>query len=184
MKKSIPEESYTLHRLLGYKGNSIKFKHNGDNPLPYDVVIVDEASMVDLAMMSKLVDALGEDTKLILLGDKDQLASVESGAVLADLMKSLPDNTVTLKKSYRFDSAIKKLAGAVNQNKAAEVWQILQDETYENLRVEEKFQANWLLDGYSAYVDVIGESNSDELKDLFSTFFSFQILCATRKGTH
>lgn len=78
----------TLHKLLGYKPNSIYFKHNEQNPLEYDVVIVDEASMIDVPMFSKLLNALKPGAKLILLGDKDQLASVEAGSLLGDLCKT------------------------------------------------------------------------------------------------
>jgi exodeoxyribonuclease V alpha subunit len=65
--------------------DSAFFRHNAENPLPFDAVVVDEASMVDLALMAKLVAAIPQSARLILLGDKDQLASVEAGAVLADL---------------------------------------------------------------------------------------------------
>jgi len=131
----IPEEVFTLHRLLGYLKGSCSFRHNRENPLPYDIVIVDEASMVSLPLMAKLVDALRQDTRLILLGDRDQLASVEAGAVLGDIcdtggihgfsadfaalatelcgdtlpvqenLSSLGDAVVLLKKSYRFSSS-------------------------------------------------------------------------------
>jgi len=80
-----PIEAYTLHRLLGSIPGSTRFRYNQDNPLPYDVVVVDEASMIDLPLMAKLVTALAVDTRLILLGDKDQLSSVEPGAVFGDL---------------------------------------------------------------------------------------------------
>ena len=131
----IPEEVFTLHRLLGYLKGSCSFRHHGENPLPYDIVIVDEASMVSLPLMAKLVDALRRDTRLILLGDRDQLASVEAGAVLGDICNTgavhgfspefaalaaeiggdllpvqaengpLGDAVVLLKKSYRFSSS-------------------------------------------------------------------------------
>ncbi len=124
-------EGKTIHRLLGYRKNSPYFRHNNENPLEADIVIVDEASMIDLALFSKLVDALPSNARLILLGDKDQLASVEAGSVLGDIcsgsvnrfsedfvkkyldctgekvtVSSLPgtlaDAVVELKKSYRF----------------------------------------------------------------------------------
>ena len=85
IKDRIPEEVCTIHRLLGSNGNSGKFNFSQDNQLPFDVVIVDEASMVALPLMAKLVVALKKDSHLILLGDKDQLASVEAGAVLGDI---------------------------------------------------------------------------------------------------
>ncbi len=82
---AIPENASTLHRLLGSKPDSVYFRHYRDNPLPADVVVVDEASMIDLALMAKLTDALPSCARLILLGDKDQLDAVEAGAVFGDI---------------------------------------------------------------------------------------------------
>ncbi|UGT66763.1 exodeoxyribonuclease V subunit alpha [Nocardia gipuzkoensis] len=84
----LPELSAaTLHRLLGWqRGRSTRFKHHEFNRLPYDVIVVDETSMVSLTMMSRLLAALRPDTRLVLVGDPDQLASVDAGAVLADLV--------------------------------------------------------------------------------------------------
>jgi exodeoxyribonuclease V alpha subunit len=76
----------TIHRLLGVSRSSrTRFRHDGKRPLPHDVVIVDEASMVSLPLMAKLVDAVRDDARLILLGDRDQLASVEAGAAFGDI---------------------------------------------------------------------------------------------------
>ncbi|ROO30486.1 exodeoxyribonuclease V subunit alpha [Salinisphaera orenii MK-B5] len=140
----IPQTARTLHRLLGLTGATTRARFNADNPLPYDVVIVDEASMVDLPMMAKLADAIRDDARLILLGDRYQLASVESGSVLAEICANagvnrftagqhaaagellaqpvqpadhaLADHVVTLQTSRRFnaDSTIGRLAAAVN----------------------------------------------------------------------
>ena len=85
VKLQIPADVSTIHRLLGAISGSVQFRHSAENPLPHDVVIVDEASMVALPLMAKLVTALRPDARLILLGDRDQLASVEAGAVLGDL---------------------------------------------------------------------------------------------------
>ena len=84
-KNRLPDAASTIHRLLGSIPDSAQFRHNAETPLPFDAVVVDEASMVDLALMAKLVAAIPASGRLILLGDKDQLASVEAGAVLADL---------------------------------------------------------------------------------------------------
>ncbi len=81
----IPRKASTLHRLLGSRPNTRLYQYNTNNPLVADIVIVDEASMIDLEMMAALVDALQENTQLILLGDKDQLSSVEPGYVLGNL---------------------------------------------------------------------------------------------------
>lgn len=83
----IPTEVTTLHRLLGAVPNRRSFRHHRDNPLQLDVLVVDEASMVDLEMMAALLDALPEQAQLVLLGDKDQLSSVEAGSVLGDLCR-------------------------------------------------------------------------------------------------
>jgi len=80
----------TLHRLLGWlPGRGTRFRHDRENRLPYDVVVIDETSMVSLTMMARLLEALRPDARLILVGDPDQLASVEAGAVLADLVAGL-----------------------------------------------------------------------------------------------
>ena len=85
LRAAIPEQASTLHRLLGARSESPAVRHDARNPLAADVVVVDEASMVDLALMAKLVRALPREASLVLLGDRDQLASVEAGAVLGDL---------------------------------------------------------------------------------------------------
>ena len=75
----------TVHRLLGGRPGALRPRYNQSSPLPFDVVVIDEASMLDLAMASKLLDAMPPDARLILLGDAEQLASVETGAVFAEL---------------------------------------------------------------------------------------------------
>ena len=107
IKEAIPEEASTIHRLLGSIPGSPYFRHQKNNPLPVDVVVVDEASMVDLALLSKLVQALPTHARLILLGDKDQLASVEAGAVLGDICNTghAPGY------SRRFHMDLKKITG-------------------------------------------------------------------------
>jgi len=84
---AIPTEVITLHRLLGTRPNTRQFKQDAGNPLALDVLVVDEASMVDLEMMAGVLSALPEHARLILLGDKDQLASVEAGSVLGELCR-------------------------------------------------------------------------------------------------
>lgn len=82
------ESASTLHRLLGYIPNQVSFRHNAENPLPWDLVIVDESSMIDLGLMRRLFEAIPEQGRLILLGDPFQLASVETGSVLGDICQS------------------------------------------------------------------------------------------------
>jgi exodeoxyribonuclease V alpha subunit len=85
ISNAIPAQASTLHRLLGVIPDAGLYRHNKDNPLHLDVLVLDEASMIDLPMMAALLDALPAHARLILLGDKDQLASVEAGSVLGDI---------------------------------------------------------------------------------------------------
>ncbi len=85
LRQVIPKEVSTLHRLLGSRPDTRRFRHDRHNPLPLDVLVVDEASMVDVGMMAAMLEALPPRARLVLLGDKDQLASVEAGSVLGDL---------------------------------------------------------------------------------------------------
>ncbi|PID47035.1 MAG: exodeoxyribonuclease V subunit alpha [Proteobacteria bacterium] len=90
----IPEDTgLTIHRMLGTRQHSLQFRYNREKRLPHDVVIVDECSMIPVPLMSKLLDAVRDDARLILLGDKDQLASVEAGRCFGDLCDSSAINT-------------------------------------------------------------------------------------------
>lgn len=100
IKNLIPEQASTVHRLLGSLPRSPYFRYNKNNRLPVDLVIVDEASMIDLPLMAKLTAAIPDAVRLILLGDKDQLASVEAGAVLADICGELQGYSNDFQKSY------------------------------------------------------------------------------------
>ncbi|WP_411849295.1 exodeoxyribonuclease V subunit alpha [Stenotrophomonas sp. LGBM10] len=92
---AMPSTGTTLHRLLGVIPDSPRFRHHRDNPLPFDVVVVDEASMIDLPLMTKLVDAVASGTRLVLLGDPDQLPSVEAGDVLSAILRASGDGLGT-----------------------------------------------------------------------------------------
>ncbi len=107
IRKAIPEEASTIHRLLGTIPGSPYFRYNEANRLPLDALIVDEASMVDLPLMSKLVQAMPVQSRLVLLGDKDQLASVEAGAILADIC----DAGESLSFSRGFSEEVRFLSG-------------------------------------------------------------------------
>lgn len=161
-KARLPEAAQTLHRLLGLKPGSGRARHHAAAPLPLDVLVIDEGSMVDLALMDATLDALPTHARLILLGDPDQLASVEAGSVLTDLAEleswssdaaewlaaagstspssenpegPLADAVVRLTHSHRFDanSGIGALAVAVNRGDAAEACALLQYGKYADL---------------------------------------------------
>lgn len=158
IKAQLPERATTIHRLLGARRDATSFRFNRANPLPFDLVVIDEAGMVDLALMARLVDALIPVAKLILLGDKDQLASVEPGAVLGDIcagvaerainsvrnepavsaartepatiQPSLAECIVQLRKNYRFGphSQIYRLSCAINAGNATDTLKILREQ--------------------------------------------------------
>ncbi len=90
VRARIPDATATIHRLLGVRRDSTACRYGPEHPLPLDLLVVDEASMVDLALMARLVAALPDDARLVLLGDRDQLASVEAGAVLGDVCGPAP----------------------------------------------------------------------------------------------
>lgn len=153
---AIPKQAQTIHRLLGVIANQPNFRHHQDNQLQLDVILIDEFSMVDLPLMTRIIRALPARCKVILLGDADQLPSVAAGSVLADLApqrtsqysqyntdyitavcgENLPstkskqalDHVTFLVKSRRFDGqgAIGKLAYAVIAGDSDSSWQLLQ----------------------------------------------------------
>ena len=98
LRKRLPAEAHTLHRLLGVTPVAGRFRHHAGNPLAVDVLVVDEASMLDLALATRVLDALPPDARLILLGDKDQLAAVEAGAVFAELSSARVFSAHTLEQ--------------------------------------------------------------------------------------
>ena len=123
-------QATTLHRLLGSRPDtSVRFKHNRGNRLPHDVIVVDETSMVSLTMMARLLEAVRPDTRLILVGDPDQLASVEAGAVLADLVEGLTARhdvrVAALCTPHRFGESIGALAEAIRTGDADRVVELL-----------------------------------------------------------
>ncbi len=123
-------QAVTLHRLLGpRRDNGTRFRHHRGNRLPHEVVVVDESSMVSLTMMTRLVEAVRPDARLVLVGDPDQLASVEAGAVLGDLVGGLagadPSPVTRLATTHRFGADIGRLAAAVRGGTAHDVLAVL-----------------------------------------------------------
>ncbi len=194
VKLQIPATVSTIHRLLGAISGSVRFRHSAENPLPHDVVIIDEASMVDLPLMAKLVTALKPEARLILLGDRDQLASVEAGAVLGDLCGAGSkesyscDLLVVLKKNYRFlsNSGIGRLATALNAGNGAQALALLRDDTWSDIVWRDlpdvaslkKVLAPEIIDGYSHYLAAV------TAEEALSRFDAFRLLCALREGPY
>jgi exodeoxyribonuclease V alpha subunit len=137
----VATEATTIHRLLGtMPGSRSQFRHHGRHPLPHDVVIVDESSMISLPLMARLLDAVRPDARVVIVGDPDQLASVEAGSVLGDIASaaadqvlaqgsSLPRRVTTLRHSRRFPagSPIAHLADAVRRGDAEAALSVLVD---------------------------------------------------------
>ena len=127
----LPElTSSTLHRLLrSLPGNSSRFRHHRENRLPHDVIVVDETSMVSLTLMARLLEAVRPDSRLLLVGDADQLASVEAGAVLADLVDGLGGRDdvriVSLQTTHRFGESIGALATPIRDGHDDRVIELL-----------------------------------------------------------
>jgi exodeoxyribonuclease V alpha subunit len=126
-------QASTLHRLLGWRPSSAsRFRHDRSNRLPHDVIVIDETSMVSLTLMARLLEALRPDARLILVGDPGQLASVEAGTVLGDLVQAaataeapLHPVTVTLIDEHRFEGGIAAVAGAIHRGDADAVVEAL-----------------------------------------------------------
>lgn len=132
-RERLPElTASTLHRLLRPRpDNGSRFRHHRENRLPHDVIVVDETSMVSLTLMARLLEAVRPDSRLVLAGDPDQLASVEAGAVLADLVDGLGARRdvriAALHTSHRFGARIGALAGAIRDGDADRTVEVLRD---------------------------------------------------------
>lgn len=193
----------TLHRLLGSRGRS-GFTHDARNPLTADVVVVDEASMVSAHLMARLLDALRPGARLVLVGDPDQLTSVEAGAVMADVVRSTaiaaggtapdPDlaaSVVHLVGSHRFgpESGIGQLADAIRRGDPDTVIELLQS------GAGSPGELTWLADGPEADNDVLGavanhartlgdHARTGDAAGAVAQLGHLAVLCANRAGPH
>ena len=192
LKAALPVEAQTLHRLLRYRHGS--FVYREEHRLPVDCVIVDEASMIDLKLMYQLLSALPDSARLILLGDRDQLASVAAGNVLADItgqgarhdtsVRELAQATRLLGSNYRFgsDSAIGALARQVNRGDASAAIDGLRDGEPELCWYDSAGEAinrdafKWLLDRYQ------GIFESETPAEALDIYEKTRLLCATNRG--
>ena len=184
--KALPQTAFTLHRLLGM-GHGTQPKFNAQQPLPYDLIIVDEASMIDLRMASQLLTAISPNARLILLGDANQLAAVEAGAVLAELNKAqtLSESRVHLTQSQRFGGQIGQLAEAVCRGDTLTVTQLIEQSSDElNYAPLEQVEslAKKLFIGYQAFAQAL--KSKTDIVDLLKLFDDFRVLCAVREGSY
>jgi exodeoxyribonuclease V alpha subunit len=212
IKKAIPSEAQTLHRLLGLGNDPARALHSEKRPINVDVVVVDEASMVSLPLMSRLASAMKEGARLILLGDKDQLSSVEAGFVLGDICdtgtahayskefsglanrltgcrlapgeSSLQDSIVELRKNFRFtsDSGIGSLCSSIKDGGFS-----AQDfKNSEDVLIRQ-------IPGISGIKEALAGKvikhftpylKAKDISEKLSLFNSFRILCALREGPY
>lgn len=193
IRERLPAESHTIHRLLGVTPEPGRFRHHAENPLPLDTLVVDEASMLDLALAVRLVEAVPEGARLVLLGDKDQLAAVEVGSVFADLSAKeaspLADAVVWLTESHRFaaDSGIGRLATHVNAGESTRALEWLAHGGDESVAwIDDsggeigEATRRLALDGYAPYLAALRERPDDKAA-VFRAFEHFRVLCAVRE---
>lgn len=205
-------DATSVHKLLGSDYSGTRFKFNEKQKLPYDLVVIDEASMLDINMWIRLIRAIGENTKLIVLGDKDQLASVEAGSILGDICQgensfstkiseeiskasgmqvpqtknkpAINDCILFLKKSYRFgeNSGIQQFAEAVNAFDDNTAIEVLKDPAYKDI--------SWVTPNDTVIKKVIEDyavshylEYSKLVKDvILSASNKRKILCSVRNG--
>lgn len=198
VRAAIPGQASTIHRALGtLPRGQVGFRHDQRHPLLTDVVLVDEASMVDLSLMRRLLTAIPSTARVILLGDRDQLASVEAGAVLGDVCGAglsaeerrdspMAACHVHLTRSYRYraQSGIGRLAEAIRGRRAAEALSLLEKARYRDvvlcppptpLGLGEHLQREALL----AYA---GLSDLTVPDAAFAVLARYRVLCAHRRG--
>lgn len=192
VRRSIRPEAQTLHRLLGYRGGA--FGHDAANPLNVDCLVVDEASMVDLKLMYHLLQALPDRARLILLGDRDQLASVSAGNVLGDITghgheidagTSPAASAVSLLRgNYRFaaDSLIGELAEHINRGRSDAAIELLSGGEHglkwwrgEADSIEPE-ALDWICD---AYLPIFSSGSAAAALDVYE---SCRVLCAVNQG--
>lgn len=212
IREKLPGQASTIHRLIGIHPRAGLPRHHAGAPLPIDALVIDEASMLDLAMATQLLEAVPDNARIILLGDKDQLAAVEAGAVFAELSslrESLPSCIVWFTRNFRFaeNSSIGRLAQAVRAGESAQAQQCLSahpatleriEPAHEHL-IQERIEA-----GFQGYCDKLEEvlrrsgphttpasqqetaapDTAASVNALHDALLSFRVLCALRQGPH
>lgn len=184
------QTAQTVHRLLGL-GTTGKPRYHQRIPLPYDLIVLDEGSMLDLALASLLFDAIAPGTRLIILGDADQLAAVDAGAVLADLQQTpaLQDHQIHLQESKRFNAmqGIGQLASAILAQDVRTFWQtfhkpenqsILKHINPQHLSDQQLFDQLW--QGFLPFARAL--QDGQPVQQLFAVFDQYRILTAMRSG--
>lgn len=182
------QDGATIHSVLIPKKNQPGFVHGKENLLAADVVIVDEASMIDMALMTRLLEAIPPDARVILLGDENQLSPVQAGAVFSDICRTNVLKHCVVFLAYNFRSGgrtgIENLANAIRKNDVAAVTKILTKNRYPDLLFQQPDKgyattlAPHIKEGYAGFMQQQGLSASLAAMD------DFRILCAHKNGEY
>jgi exodeoxyribonuclease V alpha subunit len=192
------ENGSTIHSILKPLKNSPGFYHNKNNPLLTDVIIIDEASMVDISLLTRLLEAVPFTAKVIILGDKNQLSSIQAGSVFSDIcsVKNLVPNIFFLEYNFRSKgkTGIENLSKAINDNDIENLEFILASGQYPDVvfvplnvpsresfggsGIPSKIVNKYILEGYKAFC------STDSIETAFDKLDSFKILCAHNSGKY
>lgn len=188
----VATEAVTLHRLLGiWPGRRNPAGHDAANPLPHEVVIVDESSMVGLTLMARLLAAVRPSARLVLVGDPRQLVSVEAGAVLGDLVASALPGTTVLRRVHRYGGGIARVAAAIERGDADAVIDALRASPEDVTWIEvdaatDPTRAPELASVRRAVVEaartVVASARGGDSRSALDALASVQVLCAHRRG--
>lgn len=200
LEAALAGQSGTLHRLLGSRGRLGGFSHGRNQPLPADIVVVDEASMIDLALLRALLDALRDDAVLVLVGDADQLTSVATGSVLIDIVQALEQHAagalVRLRHCFRSDAALVSINDAVRDGDAVAFQRAWNDAGVAGRAVRHPLRdrgdlearlASWTRQLQAGLAEagafaVIRRSDAQTIQQCLTVLHSQQLLCALREG--
>jgi exodeoxyribonuclease V alpha subunit len=191
----------TIHRLLGWRpGSNSRFRHSREQRLPHDVVIVDETSMVSLSLMARLIEALRSDARLVLVGDPGQLASIEAGAVLGDIVGSVDDGPaaggrsstsgiVVLDREHRFGGGIARLARAIRSGDADASLEVLREGAADVTWIETEGEGAGAValvrpSAVAGARAMIAAARDGKAADALTALATFRILCAHRRGPY
>ncbi len=186
-------QGVTLHRLLGWRpDNATRFRHDRGNRLKHDLVVVDESSMVELTMMARLLEALRPDSRLVLVGDPQQLTSVGAGAVLGDLVRGYSgraDSPVSgLTENHRFKAEIEALASALQDRDEDAVLDVLrsssQQVSFVEASSEDELGAVLRDDLVGAAVEVRRLAEAEDAPGALRALDETRLLCAHREGPY
>ena len=182
----------TVHRMLGWqRGSSTRFRHDRAHPLPHDLVVIDESSMVPLSLMARIMESLRPSARLVLVGDADQLVSVEAGAVLGDLVDAHPHMVVRLTHVFRYGQALATLAEAIRTGDGDGVVDLLRtgDEAYELVelapgaaRLTDADAAGFRADVVAAGHRLVTAARAGDASEALAALDAHRLLLAHRTG--